>query len=117
MRNVVMQMMTTVNGRLDDPNAWVTGLPDDVYEELDRQYETFDTILVGRTTYEEMLAYWPGAETAEDGSETSRSMARKMKRTGSTSSPTRLRPRRSNGTTRSSCPHTATRTSSLSSTT
>jgi hypothetical protein len=36
MRNVVMQMMTTVNGRLDDPNAWVTGLPDDVYEDLDR---------------------------------------------------------------------------------
>ena len=32
-------------------------------------YETFDTILVGRTTYEEMLAYWPGAETAEGGSE------------------------------------------------
>jgi dihydrofolate reductase len=78
MRDVVMGMMTTLNGRLDDPDAWVTGVPDDLYAELDRLYGTFDTILVGRTTYEEMLAYWPGAETAEDGSEISKSMARKM---------------------------------------
>jgi dihydrofolate reductase len=58
MRKVVMRMMTTLNGRLDDPDAWVTGVPDDLYAELDRLYETFDTILVGRTTYEEMFAYW-----------------------------------------------------------
>lgn len=78
MRKVVMQMLTTLNGRLDDPDAWVTGLPDDLYAELDRLYEAYDTILVGRTTYEEMFEYWPDAETAEEGSEQSRSMARKM---------------------------------------
>lgn len=78
MRKVVMGMMTTLDGRLDAPDAWVTGVPDDLYAELDRLYETFDTILVGRTTYEEMFEYWPGAETAEEGSEISRSMARKM---------------------------------------
>jgi dihydrofolate reductase len=78
MRKLVMGMMTTLNGRLDDPNAWVTGIPDDLYAELDRVYETFDTILVGHTTYEEMFEYWPGAEAAEAGSEISRSMARKM---------------------------------------
>ena len=78
MRKVVMGMMTTLNGRLDDPAAWVTGVPDDLYAELDRLYGTFDTILVGRTTYDEMFAHWPGAETAEGGSEHSRSMARKM---------------------------------------
>jgi len=78
MRKVVMGMMTTLNGRLDDPAAWVTGIPDDLYAELDRLYETFDTILVGRTTYDEMLEYWPGAETESGGSESSRSMARKM---------------------------------------
>lgn len=44
---------------------------------LDRLYVTFDTILVGRATYNEMLEYWPGAETAEEASEISRSMARK----------------------------------------
>ena len=40
MRMVVMGMMTTLNGRLDDPDAWVTGVPDDLYAELDRLYET-----------------------------------------------------------------------------
>jgi dihydrofolate reductase len=78
MRKVVMGMMTTLNGRLDDPAAWVTGVPEDLYAELDRLYGTFDTILVGRTTYDEMFEYWPGAETEEGGSESSRSMARKM---------------------------------------
>jgi len=78
MRKVVMQMMTTLNGRLDDPDAWVRGVPDDLYAELDRLYETFDTLLVGRRTYDEMVEYWPSAEAAEDGSEISRSMARKM---------------------------------------
>ena len=78
MRKVVMGMMTTLNGRLDDPAAWVTGVPDDLYAELDRLYGTFDTILGGRITYEEMFEHWPGAETAEDGSEYSKSMARKM---------------------------------------
>jgi len=78
MRKVVMGMMTTLNGRLDDPAAWVAGVPEDLFAELDRLYGTFDTILVGRTTYAEMLEYWPGAETAEASTETNKSMARKM---------------------------------------
>ena len=78
MRKVVMGMMTTLNGRLDDPDVWMTGIPDDLYAELDRLYGSFDTILVGRTTYAEMFEYWPGAETAEGRSEISRSMAIKM---------------------------------------
>jgi dihydrofolate reductase len=80
MRKVVMGVMTTLDGRLDDPNAWMTEVPDDLYGEIDRRFETFDTILVGRTTYEEMFEYWPGAETAEGGSEIGKSMARKMNR-------------------------------------
>jgi dihydrofolate reductase len=78
MRKVVLQMMTTLNGRLDNPDAWVPGISDDLYREIDRVYGTFDTILVGQTTYEEMFAYWPGAETEEGGSEINKSMARKM---------------------------------------
>jgi dihydrofolate reductase len=78
MRKLVMAMMTSLNGRLDDPDAWVTGIPDDLYAEIDRVYESFDAILVGRVTAAEMAEYWPGAETADDGSEISRSMARKM---------------------------------------
>jgi dihydrofolate reductase len=71
-------MMTTLNGRLDDPGVWVSGISDDLYKEIDRVYATFDTVLVGQTTYEEMFGYWPGAETEEGGSESSKSMARKM---------------------------------------
>jgi dihydrofolate reductase len=78
MRKVVLQMMTTLNGRVDDPDAWISGVPDDLYAEIDRAYATFDTVLVGRTTYEEMLEFWPGAEADPGGSDTHRSMARKM---------------------------------------
>lgn len=74
MRSIVLQMMTTLNGRLDDPDAWVSGIPDDLYTEIDRIHETYDTILVGQATYDEMFEYWPQA----DGSETVRSMAHKM---------------------------------------
>ena len=78
MRQLVLQMMTTLDGRLDHPEDWVTEIPDDLYAEIDRVYERFDTVLVGRTTALEMAEYWPGAETDEAESDTSRSMARKM---------------------------------------
>ncbi len=74
MRKVVMGMMTTLNGRLDDPDVWVTGIPDDLYAELDRLYATFDTILVGHTTYDEMFEYWPGAEADEATPEAGKSL-------------------------------------------
>jgi dihydrofolate reductase len=77
-RKIILQMMTTLNGRLDDPMAWVHGVSDDQYREIERIYATFDTILVGRTTYEEMAAYWPGALAEAAGTETNRAMARRM---------------------------------------
>ena len=78
MRKVVLQMMTTLNGRLDDPDAWMSGISEDLYREIDRVYGTFDTVLVGSVTYEEMFAYWPGAEIEKGGSEINKSMAHKM---------------------------------------
>ena len=78
MRNVVLQMMTTLDGRLDHPEEWVSEIPDDLYAEIDRLYESYDAVLVGRTTALEMAAYWPGAETDPDESATARSMGRKM---------------------------------------
>jgi dihydrofolate reductase len=82
-RNVVIAMMTTLNGRLDDPNAWVTGVDDAQYVDIDRQYERFDTILIGSATYAEMQDYWPGALTDETGyadsnAATNQRMAKKM---------------------------------------
>jgi dihydrofolate reductase len=78
MRKVVFQMMTTLNGRLDDPDAWVSGVSDDLYREINRVYETIDTILVGQQTYEDMISYWPSAGTGDGGSEINKSMAHKM---------------------------------------
>ena len=78
MRKLVMQMMTTLNGRLDHPEEWVPEIPDDLYAEIDRLYEGYDTVLVGRATALEMAEYWPGAETDPAESDTARSMARKM---------------------------------------
>lgn len=78
MRKIVLQMMTTLNGRLDDPMAWVHGVSDDQYQEIDGIYATFDTVLVGRTTYEGMAAYWPGALAEAAGFETNQAMAGRM---------------------------------------
>jgi dihydrofolate reductase len=77
-RRVVLAMMTTLNGRLDDPDAWVTGVSEDHYQEIDRGYATFDTILVGRVTAAEMFEYWPGARDEEGAGEAHRGMAEKM---------------------------------------
>jgi hypothetical protein len=43
--------MSTVNGRVDDPDAWISGTGNDLYREIDRRYDEFDTVLIGRTTY------------------------------------------------------------------
>ena len=83
MREMVLAMMTTADGRLDDPGAWVTGVGDDIYTDIERNFEDFDAIIIGTVTYAEMVAYWPGAETGGDafaGSNASinERMARKM---------------------------------------
>lgn len=78
MPRLILQMMTTLNGRIDDPDAWVSGVSDDLYAEIDNRYATFDTVLVGRTTYQEMVAYWPSAESDPASSDLVRSMAHRM---------------------------------------
>ncbi|MHA4732767.1 dihydrofolate reductase family protein [Ensifer adhaerens] len=78
MRNIVLQMMTTLNGRLDDPLAWMGTVVDEQYRAIDRLYAGYDTVLVGRTTYEEMVGYWPGALNDKAGGETNRVMAGRM---------------------------------------
>ncbi|PIQ79542.1 riboflavin biosynthesis protein RibD [Candidatus Peregrinibacteria bacterium CG11_big_fil_rev_8_21_14_0_20_41_10] len=76
MRKIVLQMMMTLNGRVDSPDEWVSGVPDDLYAEINRAYGDFDTILVGHTTYKEMFAYWPDA--LKDESKVTQEIAQKM---------------------------------------
>ncbi|MGB3338309.1 MAG: dihydrofolate reductase family protein [Devosia sp.] len=78
MRNVVLGMMTTLNGRLDQPFEWVDGVGDDLYRQINDNAKSSDTLLVGRITYDEMVAYWPGALASGEGTESNRAMARHM---------------------------------------
>lgn len=78
MREVVLAMNTTLNGKVDDLSAWFDGVPDDLFVEIDRSLAEFDAVLVGRVSYEAMRDYWPGAETEEGASPINRSVARKM---------------------------------------
>jgi len=78
MRKVILAMNTTLDGTVDDLFAWFDGVSDDLYTEIDRALGSFDTVLIGRVSYEGMLAYWPGAEAEEGGSPINRRVARKM---------------------------------------
>src|SRR5687767_14119287 len=92
MRKLVLGMMTTLNGRLDDPEAWLAGIGDDLFGAIARWLENdCDTVLMGRTTYDEMAAYWPNVESEQlrpigeqiqiqaGATEINRRVARKMK--------------------------------------
>ncbi|WP_082555338.1 dihydrofolate reductase family protein [Devosia sp. Root635] len=78
MRNVMLGMMTTLNGRLDSPFEWVDAVGDDVYRRINENAKTSDTMLVGRTTYDEMVAYWPGTLASGEGTGSNQTMARHM---------------------------------------
>ncbi len=77
MRKIVFQMMATLNGRLDQPYEWLHSVCEGQYRRIDQIYATYDTVLVGRVTYEEMAAYWPTA--LSEGTETNRRMAGRMR--------------------------------------
>lgn len=79
MRKIVYQMMATLNGRLDQPYEWLHSVCEGQYRRIDQIYSTYDTVLVGRVTYEEMAAYWPTALSEIEGTETNRQMARRMR--------------------------------------
>lgn len=79
MRKIVFQMMATLNGRLDQPYEWLHNVCEGQYRRIDQIYSGYDTVLVGRTTYEEMAAYWPTALSETEGTETNRKMARRMR--------------------------------------
>jgi dihydrofolate reductase len=79
MRKIVFQMMATLNGRLNQPYEWLHSVCEGQYRRIDQIYSTYDTVLVGRVTYEEMAAYWPTALSETEGTETNRKMARRMR--------------------------------------
>lgn len=80
MRKFVSQMMTTLNGRIDDPFEWMTEMTEDHYDDVEAAYSTFDTVIVGRVTCEEMSEFWPTALNDSKASQAHRKMAEHMHR-------------------------------------
>lgn len=78
MRNVILAMITTLNGRLDKPHEWVSSVSGELDIAFNQVYDTFDTMLIGNMTYAEMAGYWPTAENDESGPEINRRIAVKM---------------------------------------
>jgi dihydrofolate reductase len=65
MRKVSASLFITVDNVVESPHEWSFDLfDDDMSDEMNRQLDLQDTVLLGRVTYQEWAAYWP---TAEDG--------------------------------------------------
>lgn len=78
MRKVIFQMMTTLDGVINNPENFMTDVGDDLYQDISDVYAGLDTLFMGRATYKEMVGYWPGAEADESSPELQRNFARKM---------------------------------------
>jgi dihydrofolate reductase len=66
MRKVVAGLFVSLDGVAEAPNRWVFPyFTDEVGKVVDSNTEGADAMLLGRRTYEEWAAYWPG-KTAED---------------------------------------------------
>lgn len=78
MRKLVLMMMTTLDGRLDRPEVWVKAIDDELESDFVRAYDAFDTVLVGKVAYGEMVGFWPKVETDENETASNRRLAQKL---------------------------------------
>ncbi len=66
MRKIQAGLFMTLNGVVHDPGTWsMPYFSDDVGRVIGGNMAAADAMLLGRRTYEEWAAYWPG-KTAED---------------------------------------------------
>jgi dihydrofolate reductase len=67
MRKLVAGLFVTLDGVVEMPEESILPFFDDeVVETLRADQDEADTILLGRRTYEEFAAYWPGKTAADD---------------------------------------------------
>lgn len=59
MRNVVASLFISLDGVAESPKKWQFEFDDDMLAAITAEVAGVDTILLGRVTYEEWLAYWP----------------------------------------------------------
>lgn len=61
MRKIVAGLFSSLDGVVEAPETWTPGyFSDEAQEEIGAQMAASDTLLLGRVTYEEFAAYWPG---------------------------------------------------------
>ncbi|GMA14240.1 riboflavin biosynthesis protein RibD (plasmid) [Deinococcus metallilatus] len=66
MRKLTAGLFLTLDGIAGSPNLWQETFDEDMGAELTRALSRTDTLLLGRTTYQEWAAYWPTATTDQD---------------------------------------------------
>ncbi len=68
MRKVVAGLFITLDGVAENPGQWQETFDEDMGAELGAFLPTVEAILMGRVTYQEWAAYWPGMpDDAPDG--------------------------------------------------
>jgi len=80
MRKLVLSMVQSVDGYTNGPGReplipkWSSDLDQWTFDLIER----FDTLLYGRTAWQEMAAFWPNAETSPDTPDPQRKLAKFM---------------------------------------
>lgn len=64
MRKVVAWVFYSLDGVVESPDLWQFDYDDEMGADLTAKQEAQDAVLLGRTTYEEWVGYWP---TADEG--------------------------------------------------
>ena len=59
MRKVVAWMISSLDGVVENPEAWGTPYMGEVSAEIGAGLSSEGTVLLGRRTYQDMAAYWP----------------------------------------------------------
>ncbi len=68
MRRIVAGLFTSLDGVVESPERWQTPyFNEEMGAEIGAQMAQSDTMLLGRRTYEEFAAFWPGQGAAGPG--------------------------------------------------
>jgi dihydrofolate reductase len=61
-RKVVAYELLSLDGVAEDPDKFITDWDDEMQENLGRVIATQDSVILGRRTYDDWAAFWPGSE-------------------------------------------------------
>ncbi len=62
MRNVVLYQLLSLDGVAEEPGDWMFDTDRAIFDNLGAIIEKQDAILLGRTTYDYWVGYWPTSD-------------------------------------------------------